>query len=182
MDLLFVQPKTEHRKTVVDFVRAFDEHGQPLIHGTDELSAFDVLHDADAYDDWLSYVYAPKGTNRFGYDKMPSSIYLALYGDGVVGMLNLRHELNEFLGMYGGHIGYTTHPDFEGRGVATSMLAFGVQTLNELGVSDVLVTCSDDNVASAKVIEKCGGVLERIITPDQPFEYGRAMRRYWIRK
>lgn len=62
------------------------------------------------------------------------------------------------------------------------MLAFGVQTLNELGVSDVLVTCSDDNVASAKVIEKCGGVLERIITPDQPFEYGRAMRRYWIRK
>lgn len=30
MDLLFVPPKTEHRKTVVDFVRAFDEHGQPL--------------------------------------------------------------------------------------------------------------------------------------------------------
>lgn len=36
MDLLFVPPKTEHRKTVVDFVRAFDERGQPLIHGTDE--------------------------------------------------------------------------------------------------------------------------------------------------
>lgn len=59
---------------MVDFVRAFDEHGHPLIHGTDELSAFDVLNDADAYNDWLSYVYAPKGTNRFGYDKMPSSI------------------------------------------------------------------------------------------------------------
>lgn len=59
------------------------------------------------------------------------------------------------------------------------MLAFGAQTLNELGVSDMPVTCSDDNVVSAKVIEKYDGVLECIIIPNQPFEYGCAMRRYW---
>lgn len=91
----------------------------------------------------------------------------------------LRYELKEFLGMYGGHIGHTTHPDFVGWDVVTSMLAFGAQTLNEPRVSDMPVTCSDDNVVSAKVIEKYDGALECIITPNQPFEYGHAMRRYW---
>lgn len=37
----------------------------------------------------------------------------------------LRYELKEFLGMYGGHIGYTAFADFVGWGVVTSMLVFG---------------------------------------------------------
>jgi predicted acetyltransferase len=38
------------------------------------------------------------------------------------------------------------------------------------------VTCDDDNLASATVIERCGGVLENIVPDD-----GRApKRRYWI--
>ncbi len=40
-----------------------------------------------------------------------------------------------------------------------------------LGLERVLVTCEDDNVASARTIERCGGVLEDV---------RQGMRRYWI--
>jgi predicted acetyltransferase len=44
------------------------------------------------------------------------------------------------------------------------------------GVSAVLVTCDDSNVGSAAVIERCGGVLEKIALDED----GVAFRRYWI--
>jgi predicted acetyltransferase len=37
--------------------------------------------------------------------------------------------------------------------------------------------CDDDNVASVRVIERCGGILESVVTPE---EGARPIRRYWI--
>ncbi|MBE1602632.1 putative acetyltransferase [Streptomyces stelliscabiei] len=39
----------------------------------------------------------------------------------------------------------------------------------------VLITCDDDNVASARTIERNGGVLEDVRTTDEGIK-----RRYWI--
>jgi predicted acetyltransferase len=44
-----------------------------------------------------------------------------------------------------------------------------------LGLQKVLVTCHDDNLASARTIEKAGGVLEDV----RDTELGLT-RRYWI--
>jgi predicted acetyltransferase len=44
------------------------------------------------------------------------------------------------------------------------------------GVTAALITCDDSNVASSKVIESCGGVLEKITLDED----GVAFRRYWI--
>jgi predicted acetyltransferase len=44
---------------------------------------------------------------------------------------------------------------------------------DDLGVDDVLVTCPDTNVASRKVIEANGGVLENVVEGE---------RRYWFRR
>lgn len=44
-----------------------------------------------------------------------------------------------------------------------------------LGLDKVLVTCDETNPASARVIEKAGGVLEDV----RDTELGRT-RRYWI--
>ena len=35
-----------------------------------------------------------------------------------------------------------------------------------VGVDGVLVTCDDDNLASARAIEQCGGVLESTVPRD----------------
>jgi len=57
------------------------------------------------------------------------------------------------------------------------MLRRAVAIAHDGGVERVLVICDDDNLASATVIERAGGVLESVVSrpdPSPPF------RRYWI--
>jgi len=46
-----------------------------------------------------------------------------------------------------------------------------------LGMSEILITCDDDNTASWKVIEACGGVLE---SRQRDMRDGKLFRRYWL--
>jgi predicted acetyltransferase len=97
--------------------------------------------------------------------------------DGVlVGTISVRFALNDFLATRGGHIGYAVHPEHRRRGYATEMLRLGIDLARSQGVGDLLVTCNDDNVGSAAVIERCGGVLESVRHDDQ----GVPFRRYWF--
>jgi predicted acetyltransferase len=102
--------------------------------------------------------------------------FLAAEVEGeLVGRLAVRFELNSYLELRGGHIGYAVIPTFRRRGYATAMLREGLRMAHDGGVDPVLVVCDDDNVASATVIERCGGVLEGIVeVDDQP------LRRYWF--
>ena len=104
--------------------------------------------------------------------------FLVAEADGVpVGRVSIRHELTPFLREVGGHVGYAVAPPFRGRGHATEILRQSVDRLHGLGVERALVTCDDDNVASAATIERCGGVLEDVRIPPGG---GMPKRRYWI--
>lgn len=80
--------------------------------------------------------------------------------DEVVGFLNLRHTLNEFLFDQGGHIGYSVKPSARRRGHASDALALGLRAARDLGIDPVLVTCDVDNEGSRRTIEANGGVFE----------------------
>jgi predicted acetyltransferase len=81
--------------------------------------------------------------------------------DEYLGRIVLRHRLTERLLEVGGHIGYDVPPEHRRAGHATAMLrTFLVLCAKVHGLDRVLVTCDPDNVASRKVIEACGGVLE----------------------
>jgi predicted acetyltransferase len=103
--------------------------------------------------------------------------FLAADVDGqLVGRASIRFELNDFLVFRGGHIGYGVISAFRQKGYGTAILRQSVVIARNEGVSDVLVTCDDSNVGSVKVIERCGGVLEKIAFDEE----GVAFRRYWI--
>jgi predicted acetyltransferase len=78
----------------------------------------------------------------------------------VVGRISLRHDLTPWLLEVGGHIGYAVRPSARRRGFATRALALMLPIAAEHGINPVLVTCDDTNVASRRVIEANGGVLE----------------------
>jgi predicted acetyltransferase len=92
-----------------------------------------------------------------------------------LGAITLRHGLNDFLLRAGGHIGYGLRPSARGYGLAGWALCSILPRAQQLGLSRVLVTCDDVNAASARTIEKAGGVLEDV----RHTELGLT-RRYWI--
>jgi predicted acetyltransferase len=57
------------------------------------------------------------------------------------------------------------------------MLRLALPLARERGLDRALITCDEDNTASRRVIEKCGGLLEG--TSPIP-ESGVLQCRYWI--
>lgn len=130
--------------------------------------------------DWPAYFQERR---RFaeGRDLAPGVVqqleYMLMREGRILGAGRLRLQLNEALLISGGHIGYDVRPSERGKGHATMILRLMLEKAREQGLARVLLTCDKENVASARVIEKCGGVLENeAISPHN----GRPCRRYWI--
>lgn len=98
------------------------------------------------------------------------------HNNTLVGAITLRHRLTTALLRNGGHIGYSIRPSARQQGLATWALCRVLEIAAQRGMKRVLVTCDDNNVASAKTIERCGGVLEN----KQTDGHGTLARRYWI--
>jgi predicted acetyltransferase len=95
----------------------------------------------------------------------------------VVGVIALRHELNEKLARFGGHVGYEVRPSRRKRGIATAMLRLLLETERARSMRRILITCAPSNTASRRAIEANGGVLERMLFVD---EIDRETCHYWI--
>ena len=98
--------------------------------------------------------------------------------DNFIGAIRLRKSLNDNLKIEGGHIGYDIRPSKRNQGFGTIMLSLCLDKASELNLEKVLITCFTDNPASAKVIEKNGGLLESI---EPSPRNGKDTRRYWVK-
>jgi predicted acetyltransferase len=84
-------------------------------------------------------------------------------GTDYLGTVIIRHRLTPALEHEGGHIGYHVVPGQRRRGHATQMLAQARPVCRQLGLTEILVTCAEDNLGSRRVIEANGGALDRIV-------------------
>jgi predicted acetyltransferase len=91
---------------------------------------------------------------------VPCTTWWWVNGPDYLGRIALRHELTERLAEVGGHIGYDVRPTARRQGHATAMLRAVLPHVSAMGIDPVLVTCDADNLASRRVIEANGGVLE----------------------
>ncbi|MCR8968527.1 GNAT family N-acetyltransferase [Facklamia sp. 7083-14-GEN3] len=108
--------------------------------------------------------------------RVPLIQWLCINDKGkMIGAINLRPQLNEYLLHSGGQIGYVVHPDYRCKGVASWMLGEVLKKAHELGKERILITCRANNIASQATIEKWGGLLE-----DQRLEKGVWVKRFWI--
>jgi predicted acetyltransferase len=127
---------------------------------------------------WHEYLEILKnestGTN-LKEGRVPATFLIAESDGNLIGRTSIRHELNDFLFNFGGHIGYGVRPSYRRQGFATEVLRQSLAYARELGITEVLVTCLDNNEGSKRVIESHGGLLENKVE----FE-GALWRRYWI--
>lgn len=166
-----ISPTIEYKQQLLDYREQFatEEDG---IHGSSGL-AF-----TQSIEDWLVEIENARdiATVREGW--VPAEQYIALDKENkIIGMLNFRKSLNDFLLQSAGHIGYSVAPSERRKGYATKMLQLALLEAHKFGLSKVLITCTDDNLGSIGVIENNGGVLEDVRI--DPYD-NQLTRRYWI--
>jgi len=169
-ELRLVDPTAELERAYTEMVLDFRAAGEPFHQGY-----YDDLADFPAFVRKL--LGQARGENLpEGY--VPCNHYwLVRNGTTVTGTSRLRHRLIPTLKNEGGHIGYDIRPSERGKGYATRLLAMTLEKARAMGIPRALVTCDDDNAASARVIEKNGGRLAGRGVSDRT---GKAVRRYWI--
>ena len=108
---------------------------------------------------------------------VPDSTFFCLDEDRdiFVGAVNIRHWLNDSLLLNGGHIGDGVRPSERGKGIGTKMIALALEECRRLGILRVLMVCDRNNIASARTIQKNGGILENEVVVN-----GVVEQRYWI--
>lgn len=160
--------------TPADEAAVMAYRGEFLAHG-DSMDGSSMLNAFETYADWLSHVTDNLREETVRPGLVPASTLLAWDGDHLVGMIDIRHRLNDFLLSFGGHIGYSVRKSCRRQGYATQMLHLALDECRKLGLDRVLVTCDKANLASARTIVKNGGVLENEIP-----EGDAVTQRYWI--
>ncbi|MHB9133828.1 MAG: GNAT family N-acetyltransferase [Armatimonadota bacterium] len=109
---------------------------------------------------------------------VPQSTFWLVHNDAeVVGESRLRHYLTPMLEIEGGHIGYFIRRADRRKGYGTRILALMLEKARAIGLSRALVTCDTDNIGSARIIQKNGGVFENELTSPRT---GKPVSRYWI--
>ena len=144
---------------------------QEYIHGGAGLGNYEDLSE------WLNTLIANTQPETLLPERVLASTYLARRKeDGkIVGIIDIRHYLNNYLLLYGGHIGYSIRKSERRKGYAKEMLGLALKKCESLGIDKVLITCDRENPASARTILANGGVLENEIMHED-----KLMQRYWI--
>ena len=88
---------------------------------------------------------------------MPSVTYWILKDGRMIGIANIRPELNEQLRNYGGHIGLVIRPGERGKGYGKQLLLRLTESARTLGIKELLITCEAGNRASVRLGESLPG-------------------------
>ncbi|MCP3782335.1 GNAT family N-acetyltransferase [Micromonospora sp. A3M-1-15] len=158
------------------WLAARDEWGHGVHQDGAGLRPTDDVDSPAGFADWVGRLRDGEDESRLPEGMVPALYWWIVEGDEVLGAISLRLRLNDFLRNAGGHIGYGVRPSARRRGVATFALGAALAEAARRGIDPVLVTCDDGNTASARTIERHGGVLDDV----RDTELGR-LRRYWIR-
>ena len=117
------------------------------------------------YDAWLKKLELMKDKKTCPIDRCIGRQYFLIREEDnkLVGMINLRWDLNDWMMEYGGHIGYSIRPTERNRGYNKINLYLCLIEAQKIGLNKVLLTALDNNIGSIKTILSLGGKLENKI-------------------
>lgn len=163
-------PTIEDREKWIEYIKEYcsdDSNAKPL-SCTKDLN----------YEKWMEQITGEHNSKDLFKGRIPSSVYFLMDGDKIVGHLSIKHNINNyFLSLYGGHIGCGVRPSERRKGYASIMLHLALEKCKDLGLENVMVTCREDNIGSAKTIENNFGILKEVIyIPEENCNF----KKYWI--
>ncbi len=170
--LKLVIPNITHKEILMDYKEEF-------IRNKDSMDGSAGLSTYKTFEEWYKAFNDNSNEKTVREGLVPATTYLALNESGnLIGMIDIRHRLNDNLLNFGGHIGYSVRKSERRKGYATEMLKLALEKCIELNIQEILITCDKNNIASAKTIIANGGILENEIFDAND---NTMTQRYWIK-
>jgi len=170
-ECILVKPDKRYADKILAFRKEFAESGS--MDGCGALK-----HTDDPYE-FIRRCELENNPNTVPEGRVQATLFLMLRekDEKILGLIQIRHYLNDYLEKYGGHIGYSVCPSERRKGYAKTMLRAVLPFCRELGIEKALLTCNADNIGSERTIMSCGGKFESEIY--EPLE-GKSLKRFWI--
>ena len=150
--LRHIQPSIEYKEQGIDYINEHISHNSS-INGVGGLNRY-----LDNYEEWLIKLDNDRKCIP-NEERVPAeTYYLVNESNRILGMINIRLELNEKLKKCGGHIGYGIRPSERQKGYNKINLYLGLLRCQELGIKEVILDCDSINLGSSRTMEALGGV------------------------
>ena len=168
--LIIRRPTLRDKEQVEEMVEEFRKY-ESIINGHGSIDK------CASYEEWLDKLAMYENKETLPEGRVLSTQYITVResDNKVVGLVNARWYLNDFLKIHGGHIGDSIRPLERNKGYATEQIRLVLEEFKKRGEKKVLITCKKQNIASARTIEKNGGILENEVVYE-----GDTYKRYWI--
>lgn len=169
-NLRLVFPTEEYREEWYSIIEEIENANEKMI-------PFALKGEANDYDEFLKKANINSMGINLPKGRVPADIFFLVDNDDtrILGAINIRYELNDYLFNYGGNIGYGIRPTERRKGYATEMLRLALNICKEKGMNKVLITCKKSNIGSAKTMIKNSAVLDNEVMEDNEL-----LQRYWI--
>ena len=167
-----IEPSMEYAQQIMAYRQEF-------LQAEGSMDGSGSLRHCETAEEWIRREQLYKSPETLPEGKVLASQYMYVReaDNKIVGLIQIRHYLNDYLEKYGGHIGYSVAPSERRKGYASAMLKKALDICRKMGLERVMISCYEDNEASRRTILKNGGVYESTATePDSQ----RPLQRYWI--
>ena len=161
--ITLVRPTIEMKQQALEYRQEHFDNGEMIINGSE---LFDKI---ESYEEWLKKVNDNTSLDTVDSNWVVTDTFFAAdKNERIVGIIDLRHTLNDFLKDFG-NCGYSVRPTERRKGYATEMLHQIILHAKKVGLSELNLSVERDNEPSIKTIVKNGGRYFR------SFEYEGAL-------
>ena len=120
------------------------------------------------------------------WEWVPATLFFLMSESNIFGAIQIRHHIDHpNLRDMWWHIGYGIRPSARKQWYGKTQLSLWLEQAKKLWLSKVMISCLEDNEASAKIIKANWGVFKKTKIIEEPSKHrldnkGKKLSIYWI--